>query len=173
MQCPERVEGLKRMKRLKQFKRLVRSALLAAGLLVMVTVAALAQSPKIHVEPEAVGAGGTMTMSGEGFDANAIVKITLHSHSGALKVARTDATGAFSVDVVAPADMPAGIHMLMARDETGAMAQVRLTIESAAIRTSPRATLAYIVGGVSILVLIAGLVGVIMTREPRRTAIVL
>lgn len=166
MQCPELVEGLKR------FKRFVFSTLLVAGLLVMMAGVALAQSRKIHVEPEAVGPGGTVTLSGEGFEANSIVKITLHGHSGALKVARTDATGAFSVDVVTPADMLAGIHMLMVRDETGEMAQFRLTIDAAATRAWPRTTLAYIVGGVSILMLIAGIVGVIMIHRPRRTVAV-
>ncbi|MFQ5854337.1 MAG: hypothetical protein ACE5LU_01655 [Anaerolineae bacterium] len=151
-------------------KRFVFSTLFVAGLLILMAGPALAHGQKIHVEPETVGPGGTVTVSGEGFEANSTVKITLHGHSGALKVARTDGTGAFVVDVVIPADMPDDIHMLMARDETGEMAQFRLTVDSAVARMPPRATLAYVVGGASVLVLVAGVVGVIMTRKPRRTA---
>jgi hypothetical protein len=57
--------------------------------------------------------GGTVTVTGKNFDANATVKLTLHSKTYLLATVTTSATGTFSVDV----KMPAGVfghHLIIA-----------------------------------------------------------
>lgn len=149
-------------------KRIILSTMFITGLLFLMAAAALAHGQSIHVEPEAAGPGETVTVRGQGFEANSTVKITLHGHDGALKVAQTDAQGAFSVDVLIPEHMPDGVHMLMVRDRTNEMAQFRLTVDASINRGSLPTPLIYIIGGVSILFLAAGIVGLIMSRKSQQ-----
>jgi hypothetical protein len=140
-------------------KRIILSTMVIAGLLFLMAGAALAHGQSIHVEPEMGGPGETVTVSGHGFEANSTVKITLHGHDGALKVAQTNAQGAFSVDVLIPEHMPDGVHILMVRDRTNEMARFRLTVDASISRGPLPTTLIYVVGSVSILILAAGIVG--------------
>ncbi len=153
-------------------KQITLTTIFIVGLLVLMASAVLAYGQGIHVEPEMAGPGDTVTVSGEDFEANSTIKITLHGHDGVLKVARTDAAGMFSADVVIPAGMPDGVHMLMARDETGEMSQFRLTVDASSSSGSSLSTLVYIIGGISIVVLVAGIMGLFLTRKPRQAAIV-
>lgn len=148
------------------FKRIILSPMFIAGLLVLMAGAALADGQSIHVEPEMAGPGETVMVSGQGFEANSTVKITLHGHDGTLKVVQTDAQGAFSIDVLIPEHMPDGVHMLMAQDRTNEMAHFRLTVEASVNRGPLTTALLYIIGSVSILILAAGIVGLIITRKP-------
>lgn len=152
-------------------KRIILSTTFIAGLLFLMAGAALAYGQSIHVEPEMAGPGETVTVSGHGFEANSTVKITLHGHDGALKIAQADAQGTFSVDILIPEQTPDGVHMLMARDQTGEMAQFRLTVDASIGRESSTMTLIYIVGSVSILILVAGIAGLIITRNPRQAKV--
>ena len=130
------------------------STLLSMSLLILTVNMALAHGRAIFVEPETVRPGEMVNVRGEGFEADSTVKITVHGHSETLKVARADAAGMFIVKVAIPADMPDGVHMLMAQDETGEMTHFRLTVDS----TVAHAPLTYVIGGVSVLLLIAGVV---------------
>lgn len=149
-------------------KRIILSAMFIANLLFLMAGAALAHGQEIQVEPEIAGPGETVTMSGHGFEANSTVKITLHGHDGTLKVAQTDAQGAFRVDALIPEHMPDGVHMLIVRDKTNEMAQFRLTVDASINRWQRPTALIYIVGSVSILLLAAGIVGLIISRKSQQ-----
>lgn len=141
-------------------KQISFSALLGICLLTLMMSVALVhgQTIAITAEPETVRSGEMVDVRGEGFEAGSAVRISVHGHSDTLKIARADAAGTFIVEVVIPANMPDGVHMLMARDESGEMAHFGLTVDSAAARVPLQGTIPYIIGGMSIFLLVTGVV---------------
>lgn len=69
--------------------------------------------PTPRVSTAAPTAGGTMTISGDGFAPGASLTIVLHSDPVALATATADANGAYSVTVTIPAGTTAGTHQIV------------------------------------------------------------
>lgn len=98
-------------------------------------VGANAGDPTLSVSGDLV-AGGVVTVSGTGWPANADGELELRSTPVQLGAVRTDAGGAFLVNVTLPADTPAGAHRVIARIG-GVEAAVGIEVRAAAGGTTP------------------------------------
>ncbi|WP_243226655.1 discoidin domain-containing protein [Microbacterium sp. CIAB417] len=88
--------------------------------------------PALHVDATEVRAGGTVTVSGTGFDGEDRVRIELHSTPVEIGAADVDASGRFETQVVVPKDAATGSHELVAVGvATGQEARVALRVTAA------------------------------------------
>jgi len=94
------------------------------------SVGAQAGDPTLSVSGDLI-AGGVVTVSGTGWPAQAEGVLELHSAVVALGTVRTDAAGAFRVNVTLPGDVAAGAHRIVARIG-GVEAAVAVEIRAAA-----------------------------------------
>ena len=76
--------------------------------------------------------GATVTLAGSGYAPNAALDIELHSDPVLLTTVTTDAAGAFSTDVVVPADAPEGAHNFVVAYQGTAISQSPVTVVAAA-----------------------------------------
>lgn len=76
--------------------------------------------------------GATVTLAGAGYAANAALDIELHSDPVLLTTVTTDAAGAFSTDVVVPADAPEGAHNFVVAYQGTVISQSPVTVAAAA-----------------------------------------
>lgn len=99
------------------------------------SVGANAGDPTLSVSGDLV-AGGVVTVSGTGWPANADGALELRSTPVQLGTVRTDAGGAFLVNVTIPANTPAGAHRVIGRIG-GVEAAVGIEVRAAAGSTTP------------------------------------
>ncbi|WP_150955352.1 alpha-L-arabinofuranosidase C-terminal domain-containing protein [Microbacterium testaceum] len=99
------------------------------------SVGATATDPTLAVSGDLV-AGGVITVSGTGWPANADGELELHSTPVKLGTVRTDAAGAFLVNLTIPADTPAGAHRVIARIG-GVEAAVDIEVKAATGGSTP------------------------------------
>ncbi|MEX8034470.1 alpha-L-arabinofuranosidase C-terminal domain-containing protein [Microbacterium sp. 20-116] len=99
------------------------------------SVGAKAGDPTLSVSGD-LTAGGVITVSGTGWPANADGELELRSTPVQLGTVRTDAAGAFLVNVTLPSDSPAGVHRVIARIG-GVEAAVGIEVTAAATGTTP------------------------------------
>ncbi|MEN0129198.1 MAG: fibronectin type III domain-containing protein [Brevundimonas sp.] len=77
--------------------------------------------------------GATVTLVGSGYAANASLDIELHSDPVLLTTVTTDAAGAFSTDVVVPADAPEGAHNFVVAYQGTVISQSPVTVVAAPV----------------------------------------
>jgi chondroitin AC lyase len=91
--------------------------------------------PEPEPEPEptvavrgALKAGGSITVTGEGFAAETELAVELRSAPVALGTVSTDANGRFSLDATIPADTAAGAHTIVVMQGQAELASLRVQI---------------------------------------------
>jgi hypothetical protein len=97
-------------------------------------------APTVTASASSVGAGGSLTVSGDGFTPNSSVMVTLHSSPVTLAVTTADPTGAFSVVVTIPSDTTPGTHTILATDPNGDSASTLLVVTGTAVAVGTAAT---------------------------------
>ncbi|MFC7022186.1 choice-of-anchor G family protein [Promicromonospora thailandica] len=102
-----------------------------------ITVEAADLTPEISVDPSQVAAGGTTTVTGEGYTPDSTVTVQLTDADGnpvgEPVVVDTDETGAFTTPLVVPEDAEPGDFTVVGTDDTtGTAAQAPLTVITAA-----------------------------------------
>jgi hypothetical protein len=92
--------------------------LLALALLSMTGGPAAAQYPpsaaSVEVSATSLPVGGSLTIVGEGWQPNSVVRLSIFSPLRSLGSVRTDDSGAFSITVTLPEDLPPGPYTLRA-----------------------------------------------------------
>lgn len=121
------------------------SLFLAAGLVLVPLGAALADEPGagITVEPDAVTAGQTILLAGNGLepDDERILVLQGESLAVSLGTATTDADGMLSQEIQIPAHLPSGTYQLQAiGDETLEIALTVTAVEGGATGETPPET---------------------------------
>ncbi|WP_395245448.1 hypothetical protein ACGGZK_06465 [Agromyces sp. MMS24-K17] len=79
--------------------------------------------------------GGTITVTGSGFDAGTEYQVELHSTPQVLGTASADDDGSFELDGVIPASTPAGAHRIVVLLDGEEIASTDVTITSASTTT--------------------------------------
>lgn len=112
------------------------------GVLALVAAAAMFAGPAgaapygggatISVSSSVVAPGGTITVSGSGFEANQTVRITLYPEAVVLGTTTSESSGAWSATVTIPSDTALGRHTITAMDTAGDSASVTITVTAAA-----------------------------------------
>ena len=117
----------------------------AITVLAMTAAPAAAQyppsGPSGAVDSTTVSPGGTVTISGSGWQANSVVQITLFSHGQQLTTVRADGNGTFTTQVQIPSDVSPGQHTVRlsgtGQDGTQRSVDIRLQVQSDAPREDP------------------------------------
>jgi len=98
---------------------------------VPVTFAAAAAEGTIALDKSTVAAGGSVTITGEGFEAGDELTIELRSTPVELGTVAVSADGTFSITVLIPKSTSAGAHTLAVIQSDGAEATAALTVTTA------------------------------------------
>ena len=83
----------------------------------------------LFVSSTTVAPGGTVTVSGTGFDANSTVTLTLDGV--VIGTATTNAAGAFSTTVTIPSGLAAGYYTIIATDSLGRTSSITIYVTGA------------------------------------------
>ncbi|PRB03506.1 metallophosphoesterase [Microbacterium sp. MYb72] len=86
---------------------------------------------KVELSAASVVAGGTVSVTGTGFAADAKLALELHSDPVSLGTVEADANGAFTRTVTIPASTPAGAHALVAVLPDGTEVTAPITVTAA------------------------------------------
>lgn len=97
------------------------------------------QKPSVELNTPSVVAGGTVTVTGAGFPADAPLRIELRSSPAQVGEVRTDAVGAFRSVVTIPVSAAAGAHALVVIDPAGVETSIPLTVRRAVADGDPSA----------------------------------
>lgn len=89
-------------------------------------------TPTVTLSTTSVRAGGSLTVTGAGFDPHTALRIELHSTPVTLTEVFTDATGAFSARVTIPAATGVGAHTLHVYAGSADLASAGLAVTAAA-----------------------------------------
>ncbi|WP_344296089.1 fibronectin type III domain-containing protein, partial [Rarobacter incanus] len=76
--------------------------------------------------------GGTVTITGAGYEPNTALVIELHSDPVTLGTVTTDAAGAFTLDAAIPADTPAGDHTFVVATDSDIITETAVTVIASA-----------------------------------------
>jgi hypothetical protein len=90
-----------------------------------------ADKPSVVLGAQNVVAGGTLKISGSGFDAGAVLRIELHSTPVSLGSVTASATGEFATTVTIPTAIPAGAHTLVVFLPDGSQLRSAVTVTAA------------------------------------------
>ncbi|MFJ4224266.1 endonuclease/exonuclease/phosphatase family protein [Microbacterium sp. NPDC089695] len=90
-----------------------------------------AEKPTVTLGTQKVTAGGTLEISGSGFDAGAVLRLELHSTPVSLGSATASASGDFAKTVTIPASIPAGAHTLVVIFPDGTQLRTPVTVAAA------------------------------------------
>jgi LPXTG-motif cell wall-anchored protein len=88
-------------------------------------------TPEVELGAASVVAGGKVTVSGTGFEADAALRFELRSDPVDLGTVTADADGAFSRTLTIPANTPAGVHTLAVILADGTEVTSQLTVTAA------------------------------------------
>ncbi|MCY1145683.1 fibronectin type III domain-containing protein [Actinoplanes sp. Pm04-4] len=96
----------------------------------------------VPVAPGSTTTGGTITITGNGFEPNSTVVLSLFSNPVDLGTTVADGTGAISVTVTLPSGTPTGSHTLLATglDENGDVVHLAKSVAVAPVVTTPPVT---------------------------------
>lgn len=91
----------------------------------------------LTLDADSVVAGGSVSVAGSGFAANAALRIELRSTPVAMGSITADADGAFRTSVTVPVETPAGAHRIVVIDAAGVETAIALAVTAAPVVTQP------------------------------------
>ncbi|WP_146252030.1 choice-of-anchor G family protein [Xylanimonas oleitrophica] len=104
---------------------------------------AVTDAPTVGVEPTTLPAGGSTTVTGDGYTPGSTATVTLTGPDGAAVGEPVEVSvgpdGTFTVDLPVPADAPAGTYEVTGTDATGAAATTPVAITEARLTADPSA----------------------------------
>jgi hypothetical protein len=130
----------------------------------------LGTSVSISVGQSSVGQGGSVPVSGSGFQPNSEVTLTLRPGSAVLGTVTADSAGHFSTSVTVPAGTSAGSYQIVATDQIGDSAIAAVTVTAST--TTPGAPFntgvaVASIGSVGIALLVGGGLLLVFGRKRR------
>jgi hypothetical protein len=119
----------------------------------------LGSAVNIELSTNTAPPGGSLNVTGQGFQPNSDVSLTLHSTPVSLGTAHTNGAGSFSQGVTIPASTTSGSHTITAVDAAGDTASASLTVTGSSGSSTPPSTG---LAGTGVAVIGIGALGVVL-----------
>lgn len=88
-------------------------------------------APSVTTNTSSVTPGGTLVVTGTGFEPNSLITLVLHSDPVTLGTVTANANGSFTDEVTVPSDTPPGDHTIIASDTYGDTASTEIVVTAA------------------------------------------